>query len=492
VSTRSTIVNVTLSPSEIAAEDDWLRSIGLVPPPGGFLLENPFGLPLTGRSFLVPREWHSQTPSFIDSYELIEDLEVLALALREAYAGWEPAEVRGFSWNGLFHEWREFLGRQKGAVAIRDAFDPWKNYLAVQLDNHSGPVIPDGFSKLSSTVTWTEPAEGRILAARDAMGQTIPLDRDARATWRLGCGGLERCCTLSGPFRELKCTNVLDSSGRWLEVRSADIPTNLREQSLRSLSGRAGDSLFYRSLSRDIDYLRVPTLSFGLAPDWPRVANPATLVIDLRGNRGGAANLVLPALERLVGPIGPAFSFGLEIKQSCLSRAFAWGAVLAQLEHAATPLNGRALEIVHDAFAAFSGQTGGEQTPYGTPAWKSRAPAWTYPQHLFQPGSGTPRLVVLVDQDCGSDGELLAFLLASLPGSVVAGPNTAGVAQFARPGYFVLPHTRVRFRVATAMTDLYGDGRALDGVGLESDVLVDPDVVLDERSLIDLVQRLKS
>jgi C-terminal processing protease CtpA/Prc len=85
---------------------------------------------------------------------------------------------------------------------------------------------------------------------------------------------------------------------------------------------------------------------------------------------------------------------------------------------------------------------------------------------------GRRRILALVNNGCGSDCELMTYLLASLPETVVVGSNTYGVAQYIQPGYSVLPRTRLSFRMALGTSDLYGDQRSLDGYGLDVDVVL--------------------
>ena len=55
---------------------------------------------------------------------------------------------------------------------------------------------------------------------------------------------------------------------------------------------------------------------------------------------------------------------------------------------------------------------------------------------------------------------------------VKASVNTAGVAQHIVPGFMVLPHTTLIFRMSLGLSDLYGDNRSVDGYGLDVDVLL--------------------
>jgi C-terminal processing protease CtpA/Prc len=82
------------------------------------------------------------------------------------------------------------------------------------------------------------------------------------------------------------------------------------------------------------------------------------------------------------------------------------------------------------------------------------------------------RIVALVDSGCGSDCEYMTYVLGGLPDTVIAGTSTYGVMGFTQPGYFVLPHSRVPFRIALSRTDAYGDQRSVDGYGITVDVLL--------------------
>jgi len=52
------------------------------------------------------------------------------------------------------------------------------------------------------------------------------------------------------------------------------------------------------------------------------------------------------------------------------------------------------------------------------------------------------------------------------------GTNTFGVCQFIQPGYSVLPHTGLRYRIALGRSNYYGDNRSVDGYGLDVDVVL--------------------
>jgi C-terminal processing protease CtpA/Prc len=98
------------------------------------------------------------------------------------------------------------------------------------------------------------------------------------------------------------------------------------------------------------------------------------------------------------------------------------------------------------------------------------------------------RIIALVNSRCGSDCELLTEMLASLRETIVVGTNTYGVCQMIQPGYSVLPHTGLRYRIALGRSDPYGDNRSVDGYGLDVDVVL-PDVdTLKPEKMIELAE----
>jgi hypothetical protein len=97
---------------------------------------------------------------------------------------------------------------------------------------------------------------------------------------------------------------------------------------------------------------------------------------------------------------------------------------------------------------------------------------------------------VLVNNFCGSDCEASVQVLSAIPGSVIAGVNTFGVAQYIQPGYFVLPNTRLPFRVALGTSDNYGDDRSFDGYGFDVDIVLASKQDQSPESILRLAERL--
>ena len=103
---------------------------------------------------------------------------------------------------------------------------------------------------------------------------------------------------------------------------------------------------------------------------------------------------------------------------------------------------------------------------------------------------GQTRILALVDDGCGSDCEYLTYILSGLPDTVIAGTSTYGVMGFTHPGYFVLPHSRIPFRLALSRSDAYGDGRSVDGYGITVDVLLPTVQSQSRQSLLTLARLL--
>ena len=64
------------------------------------------------------------------------------------------------------------------------------------------------------------------------------------------------------------------------------------------------------------------------------------------------------------------------------------------------------------------------------------------------------------------------MVISRLKNGLLVGTNTYGVMQFVQPGYFVLPNTRIMGRIALGTLDAYGDGRSMDGHGMDVDILL--------------------
>jgi hypothetical protein len=473
---------VRLSAEQRESEAAWLASLGLKVPPGGPLLERPFDPPYTFRSFLAPTAWWREPfPREISAADLRADLPVLRAVMERAYGGWHSAEARGWQWRPWFDRWEQALAARGDAkLSPAEALAPLATLMEFQLDNHSGPVgAPVRFGSGSSTAVLASDPEGACAAVRTADNRETPLNALDRAQLPKKARIIEGADLEGADLRERSGYYIAYPSRRgratavycgakWIAARVIDTPDSGLEESPA-----------YRALADGIGYLRLPTFSKqngerlrALLPGLPETAgHEKVLIVDLRGNDGGDAPIEAIARWVDLQSVRPAFKFERHQPKSCLYDALRWGYTQVTTQNLKPPISEalrRSLQAQLDGLFAPS--------PEGCPArMEDERSPWNYTKHRYpsEPAPGKPRILVLVDNFCGSDCEYLTYVLAANPGSVIAGQNTFGVGQFIQPGYFILPHSRVKFRIALGMSDNYGDGRSFDGYGLDVDVVLD-------------------
>jgi C-terminal processing protease CtpA/Prc len=231
---------------------------------------------------------------------------------------------------------------------------------------------------------------------------------------------------------------------------------------------RGGDGPTIERLSDGVVYVRLPTFDAAhyegaSGKGWPtRKPGDKVLIVDLRDNGGGSAEYGFGVLKSWLDErrTVPFDSIGAQIASSCLYPALRWNYPGA----AGTQFQQQLLDRMAEPY------------PAGCPRTvETIAPKWSYLQHRFDPNPGDLRILVLVNSNCASDCELMMERLASLPETLIAGVNSYGVSQMIQPGYSVLPHTGLRYRIALGRSDPYGDNRSVEGYGLDVDVVV-PDI----------------
>jgi len=441
-----------------AAEQTRLRRLGLTPPAAvpGVVADG---------AWVPPTTWLERGCGRrrVDSARLRTDLPWLRRTLEEAYIGWARAARRGWNWDAFFRRWDRHLRRLRGrSVSSATAFALWREFLAFQPDGHTGPLVTLGFKRGSQTLLLSPDAGGGpVTAVRLADGSVRKLRNGAKENrprrvqvWRGGRLEPGRMLSLPAVWGTLNAVRI---GGRWWPAEAGGAAPR----------GAAAQRPVWQRWSPDTSYLRIPTLTPENSRRLRRLTarvrpGGARLVVDLRGNKGGSATAAIGALRACLPEVAwtAATRIAWRWRDTRAARVLRWGWVQGRLaaglklQSAGTR---RAAQKLLDlvALPSSAAEHGG---------WmRLISPA---------PASRTPRVLVLVDERCGSDGELLVWLLGKLPGVIVAGACTFGAVQFAQPGDGLLPHSRVAFRVALAETDLYGDGRAVDGHGLPVDIVL--------------------
>jgi hypothetical protein len=496
---RPSPVHTTVTAAEIAAEDARLQQMGLVLRDGSFLKQHPFQPPWTSHSLLVPSTWSEPFiktllgSSRVRSDKLLADLDVLEPVMERAYGGWDSAAARGWSWTRWFADWRRQLAEQGGAeLSLDQAFAPMDRLLAFQRDNHTQiPLNRWWTSDGSQTAILASPPAAACTQIR-AAGGLFSIDagdagqqvRTARL-WKSGAKSLTQTSYISMP-RSYGAPQALRCGADWIPLQPAErrgrLSSTLRNVWAATLGRdrprieRIGDGVVYARLPAfdSSHYNGVSRAGWALRAPGDRV-----LIVDLRDNGGGAAGYGLDVLKGWIdeGRMVPFASIGSRIVSSCLYSALKWN----YPDSTGMQWKQQLLDRMAQPY------------PPGCPRTVASTPStWTYLQHRFAPGPGDLRIVALVNRGCASDCEWMAEELASLPETVVAGSNTYGVCQMIQPGYSVLPHTGLPYRIALGRSNPYGDDRSVDGYGLDVDVVlpeVDTIGPAQMRELADAVAR---
>jgi Peptidase family S41 len=496
--------DVRLTPEERQTEAEWLRSLGLnVPEGGGVLLEMPFAPPLSRRSFLMPTSlWRAPSPSEVTASSLRRDLVVLRTIMEKAYGGWDSAIKLGWDWNRWFTEWdRELAAKGDSKLPLAEALAPFERLERVQLDNHSGPLSRGvSFGSGSRTAVLQTAPSGPCNAMRTSSGELLPLnERDPAQLPRRGKilrgvdGQPVEGFYLSYPERRGKATEV-NCGNQWIPL--SNWGDSSRRNDIAALAGQAWNRPSYRMLDEKIGYLRLPTFSKQndellrqLVSALPEGAgHEKLLVVDMRQNDGGDS--MVEAMGRWidVAALRPAIRFNRRQPKSCVYDALRWGYTQNTSQSLKPPLSDalrRSLQQQLDGLF--------EPVAEGCPVHiEEQHSDWDYRRHdsSAKPAAGRPRIMVLADSGCGSDCEYMAYVLAAVPGSVIVGENTYGIGQFIQPGYFILPHTLLKFRIALGMSDTYGDGRSFDGYGLAPDIVLASDDANKPEAILKLARAL--
>jgi len=496
--------DLRLTTADRQGEAAWLAGLGLNVPEGGPLLETPFAEPYTSRSLLTPTAWWRNSPvKEVAANALRRDLPVLRVVMEKAYGGWASAAKRGWDWNSWFADWdRQLAAKGTAKVTVAEALAPFGKLEDLQLDNHSGPVGLPFFQSGSRTAVMDAAPQGACTQMRSVEGAVFPLNTNDPAQ------ASRKALVLADPNSPERegyyiaypakrgIAAAVNCGGKWIGA----MPTwaHSRRLLIANLAGgKSPDAPSYRMLSGEIGYLRLPSFSKEngellrkLAAGLPESAGrEKVLVVDMRGNDGGDQPLAQLArwidMERVRSVIR---GIGGYRPQSCLYTALRWGYQQYTSQALEPPISDglrKNLQTGLDGLFA--------PTPPGCPVDVHETKAgWGYREHRLttEAPAGKPRLLLLVDNECGSDCEFVTHVLSGQGGTVVAGENTFGVGQFTQPGYFILPNSRIQFRIALGMSDIYGDGRSFDGYGLDVDIVLPTEEAQSAPAILKLANRM--
>jgi hypothetical protein len=492
---RPSPVQMTITAAEIEAEDARLEQMGLVLRDGSFLKEHPFQPPWTSHSLLVPSTWSEPgIKNLLGSRRvradlLFADLDVLEPVMTRAYGGWDSMAARGWNWALWFAEWRKQLAAQGTAeISLDEAFSPMDRLFAFQRDNHTQiPLNRWGTSDGSQTAILAATPTNACTGIR-AGGRQFSIDQNdagqhvrTAKQWTSGAKSFTDTSYISMPS-SYGTPQAVRCGAEWIALQPVGNRPGRLSSMLRNLwTAIRRDWPKVDRIGGGVVYARLPTFDSshyqGISHEgWPRRApGDRVLIVDLRDNDGGAAGYGLDVLKGWIdeGRMVQLTSIGTRIASSCLYPALRWnypGSIDTQWK-----------QQLLDRMA--------QPYPPGCPRTVDATPSkWTYLQHRFAPRQGDLRIVALVNSHCGSDCEWMTEELASLPETIVVGSNTYGVCQMVQPGYSVLPHTGLRYRIALGRSDPYGDNRSVDGYGLDVDVVLPEVDTLSRAQMRELAQ----
>jgi hypothetical protein len=459
--------DAALTKAEMDGETAWLASLGVN---GSPLLEHPFAAPVTKRSFIVPRLWYVQPGDKVSADALRKDLPVLRTVMEKTYGGWDSAEKRGWKWSQWFADWDKMLAENAGrTLAWSDALAPFMKLADFQLDNQSGPMFPVvRWESGSQTAVLQQSPAGICSQMRLANGRVIALDdkNPAQQPHRALLGDLETLTAyISYPDR-LGEVNGIACGGKWIDVKGAwNAPQAKVSENVPS----------YRMISKDIGYLRPGR------QELPETAgNEKLLIVDLRGNNG-LYNPVDAFLRwDLVKP-HQWMPYNERTRQSCVTSSLRWGSLQQMTPRGQLNASDRKwMQGQLDELMKSSAD--------GCPVKvEERKVDWNYRKHQF---SGKAKMLVVVDKSCRQECEFVAYMLSHSTDGVIAGVNTFGSSQFFRLGRFILPYSRLPFRLASSESDFYGDQRSFDGYGFNVDVLLPTEQSQSTEAIVNLAERL--
>ncbi|HEY5257333.1 MAG TPA: S41 family peptidase [Candidatus Baltobacteraceae bacterium] len=485
----------TVSPAEIQAENLRWTSEGVKLPSGGIVLAHPYASPYSNRSFVVPYAWYDRFSKVlrarhndpVDAAALRADLPTLRLLMQKTYAGYGTAAARGWNWNAWFARWDASLAaRGSATLTLAQAFAPWGNLEAFQLDNHSGVPGFTAFTSGSASATLASRPKGACTSLRASNGRAFALaahdaGQQPHATRAWNGSALAPAWYVAYPQRDGTAT-AIRCGGRAIAVHVVHATPALPQ------------TPSYESVGDRIAYVRMPTFSdannaalYTALSKAQGLGSERVVLLDLRGNQGGNAPTDVLSDWVAQSQIEIAGNVTQYSTQSCFRTALSFGLqqqLAAGLKPPAAPQVTTFLQQIVDALAAPSDCSVQPDDKQSDTDLRD---------HHFAVGGGDggqPRLVAIVDSGCGSDCEYMVDVIAGLPGTVIVGSSTYGVMGFSQPGYFVLPHSRVPFRLALSRTDAYGDGRSVDGYGINVDVLLSTAQSQTRASLIALAKLL--
>lgn len=407
--------------------------------------------PLPVDDLLFPSEVCG-TPSAaeVTHVDLLYDLGILELLLRQGYAGFEPLADQGLDWDALFADMRAGVEELPDPVPVARVQDWVLRFLEATGDNHLA------LWRIGEQGWWTWRSAGRH---HDAWVAEVALRPDGQGRWvdgggaRIeGCEGTDATALLQPVFDG---EDPLALAWRPLVLSVAEPPPlhcefegedQVRRLPLRRLRGFDQDlphqPAWEPILQEPLFGIRLRTLAREQEPELLAFVETAgqlraapAVLLDVRGNPGGSDN---PVMELFSGLTDQPLRYD-DIEQLDSSVA-----LLGDIQGLRCDLaRDKAAPELQDEWAREL-----EALQAKLDVWRAEgAEPWRRWEHhtltteglAAEPWRG--RLVVLTDRGCASSCETVPLLARQLPGSLVVGENTGGVGVFGEVKSFRLPRS---------------------------------------------------
>lgn len=490
--------SVTVPQNQRDTENARWSSLGVHLPAGGIVLAHPYAAPYSNRSFVVPFQWYQDFNSAlrnnkdvpVDAAALRRDLPVLQFLLEKTYAGYKPAAERGWNWNAMFRGWDAQLARSgNNKISLKRAFAPWGTLEHIELDNHSGIPGLTAFASGSASAVLAQNPRGACSVLRFSGGRTAKISahdagQQPHAVQSWNGVQFAPAWYVSYPQR-LGAANA--------------IVCGTHEIALTRTASVAAPSAVpvYQTWQDGIAYVRLPTFTDANDDAIRKALSGAAqlgkerlVILDMRGNGGGNAPSDILTNWFAESALEIAGSTSQISTTSCFATALSFGLQQQLIGGLKPPVSQglqQALQQIVDTLQ-------GSSTPECEVQPQVKSGDRDMRDHHFdvhaQQQQGQTRVIALVDGGCASDCEYLTYMLGGLPDTIIAGTSTYGSMGFTQPGYFVLPNSRVPFRIALSRNDAYGDGRSVDGYGITVDVVLPNAQAQSQQSLMALAKLL--
>jgi hypothetical protein len=413
-------------------------------------------------------------PDPLPAGPLLADLAFLHQLLRRQYAGYPDwLQQRGFDPDLFFAHWMDTVRAAGSAIGFHAGIvEPLVALRHIVPDHHllirgAGPALDADPRLVCREYQAVVPDDAPVPAADALVG--IPGARPATlrtAPLLRADGRIATVLTISASGGAPALT--LRPDGREIVLRPRP-PTPVLAPDLPAYEHRAVGDTTVITLRSFATTTAVRQQLRRLADDYPEHARRPTLLIDLRGNQGGSLEYLRAWIaqarqgewrshpyQEVVGALWPCGPWNVAVERQIREGTVDLPEARAERERLR---------------AAWSHPPPAPPSRLGLGLQRGRA---THPY--------TGRVVVLLDRNAGSSGELAALDLRRALGAVLVGERSAGTMQYGEVRRFVLPHTGLVCQVPTRR--LFFD-TVVEGVGV-------PVAVYLERSEQDVTDLIPS